>query len=139
MSLVRLYGLVHHTVMRRHGFDVSDLIELAVMPGPGATEHLTKVYDWRYSHILSQARGLAGSGFAIITVAILPLIQPDVDNPISRASMITALSGALLLVILGSARFIYAARVHREFVAAQALLAELIGIRPFIRLYRSTP
>lgn len=130
--------LIDHSHMSGRRLIVSDLIELAAMPGDGAAEHLSKIYDWQYSHIVSQARGLAGTGVAILTVAIIPLIQPDADNPTPWIYMWIILSAALILMVAGSVLFSFASRVHREYLIAQTLLSELVEIQPFIRRYRST-
>lgn len=116
---------------------VGDLIELAIVDTSDAHSLLTSLYQWKYEHITTSAKALAGAGSAVAVATLVPLIQVDPDVSIEWGWMIASWVTAGILILAGVVAFSFARRVHAEFVAAQALLSELVEIRAFVRRFRS--
>lgn len=116
---------------------VGDLVDLAIVETDDAHSLLTSLYNWKYEHIVTSAKALAGAGSAIGIATLVPLIQVDSTASIEWGWMIASWITAGVLILSGIVAFSFARRVHAEFVAAQALLSELVEIRTFIRRFRS--
>lgn len=115
---------------------VADLIDLATVESDDPHTLLTSLYGWKYEHMTTAAKAMAGAGSAIAVATLVPLIQVDKGTSTAWGWLVAAWISSGLLILLGSILFSLARRVHAEFVAAQSLLAELIEVRSFIRLYR---
>jgi Na+/melibiose symporter-like transporter len=116
---------------------VGDLVDLAIVETDDAHSMLTSLYAWKYEHIATSAKALAGAGSAIAIATLVPLTQIDPDAAIEWGWMATSWISAAILILGGILTFSFARRVHAEFVSAQALLAELIEIRAFLKRIRS--
>jgi hypothetical protein len=116
---------------------VRDLVDLATVDTDDAHALLTSLYSWKYEHIVTSAKALAGAGSAIGVATLVPLIQANKATTIEWGWIIAAWITGAVLILSGAAAFSFARRVHSEFVAAQALLSELLELRPFIRRFRS--
>jgi hypothetical protein len=114
---------------------VSDLIDLAILEDADADEHLKTVLTWRYEHMLTMAKALAGAGSAVILATLLPIVQPDKNAPILFETWVWIAGGAAVAIAIGATFFLLARRSFREYVAAQRLLHELREVRPFLLRY----
>ncbi len=117
--------------------EVRDLIDLAVIESEDPHALLTAVYQWKYDYLTTAAKALAGAGSAVVLATLVPVIQIDHASPLNWFSLIVAWVAAAVLIVIGAGTFSLARRVHSEFVAAQSLLAELVDVRAFVRLYRA--
>ncbi|WP_435744728.1 hypothetical protein [Microbacterium sp. PMB16] len=117
--------------------DVNDLISLAVVESDDPHALLTAVYEWKYEHLTTAAKATAGAGSAIVLATLVPVIQVDPSTTLNWFSLIVAWVAAAVLILIGAGVFSVARKVHSEFLAAQSLLAELIDVRPFVRLYQT--
>lgn len=116
---------------------VRDLVDLATIDTDDAHSLLTSLYSWKYEHITTSAKALAGAGSAIGVATLLPLIQVDKTTTFEWGWIVAAWITGGVLILSGAIAFSFARRVHSEFVAAQALLSELLEISAFIRRFRS--
>lgn len=117
--------------------EVRDLIDLAVIESEDPHTLLTSVYQWKYEHLTTAAKALAGAGSAVALATLVPVVQVDNSASLSWFSLIVAWVAAAVLIAIGAGTFSLARRVHSEFVAAQSLLAELVDVRAFVKLYRA--
>lgn len=117
--------------------EVRDLIDLAAIESEDPHSFLTAVYQWKYQHLTTAAKALAGAGSAVMLATLVPVIQVDDSSSLNWPSLIVAWGAAAILILIGAGTFSLARRVHSEFVAAQSLLAELVDVRAFVKLYRT--
>jgi hypothetical protein len=103
-----------------------------------AAEHLSKVYEWRYSEQLTAAKALVAAALAIGLAPVVPILQPDTSAPISMPGVFALYGSALVLVVVGVVQYFRSRRIHNEYLAAQTLLGRLVEIRPFLRLYEES-
>lgn len=115
---------------------VADLMALATVESEDPHSLLTSLYGWKYEHISTAAKALAGGGSAVLVATVLPLIQIDPKASIDWGWMTSSWIAACLLIAIGVGLFGLARRVHAEYVAAHALLAELVEVSSFIKLYQ---
>lgn len=120
--------------MAREAVTLRTLIELVSADASSAAQHLARVYEWRYAERSALAKALVGGGFALILAPLVPLIQPEVGAPPSSLMIVALYVCAAVLVVTGAIIQFRSRTIHREYLAAQALLGRLIEIRPFIRL-----
>jgi hypothetical protein len=118
--------------------EIAVLMRLAAADPEGATEHLAKVYEWKYAEATTIAKAVVGTGSALALLPLLPLIQPIATAPLSLVGVLIILGSALTLILLGSGLFVAARRLHLEFLAAQTLLGHLVEIHPFLGRYQET-
>ncbi|MDN4596709.1 hypothetical protein [Leifsonia virtsii] len=116
---------------------VADLVDLATVELDDPYSLLTALYGWKADHMATTAKALAGAGSAVALATLVPLIQVDSTKSIGWGWLIAAWVAASVLIAIGIIAFSFARRLHAEFVAAQALLGELVEIRAFIRRYRA--
>ncbi|GEM_PF-6044601 len=101
-----------------------------------ASEHVAKVYDWKYAEATTIAKAFVGAGFALFLPLLLPVVQPDAKAPLSMGAMLVVVISSAVLVVLGCTLFLAARRFHQEYLAAQTLLGQLREIQPFLSLYQ---
>ncbi|MER7797494.1 hypothetical protein [Microbacterium sp. NPDC096154] len=116
---------------------VSDLIDLATIESDDPHALLTAIYEWKYQHASTAAKATAGAGSAAILATVLPILQTQPIENTNWPWLVIAWVAAGVLVLAGGVLFGIARRLHAEFVAAQALLSELVEVRTFIRRYRA--
>ncbi|CAH0237841.1 hypothetical protein SRABI03_02886 [Microbacterium foliorum] len=122
--------------MGESSVSIGALMRLVAVDAPAASDHLTKVYDWKYSEATAIAKALVAGGFALFLPLLLPVVQPDSESPLSPLGLWLVIASAVILVLLGGGLFVRARRFHREYLAAQTLLGQLREIQPFLHLYQ---
>ena len=115
---------------------VADLLDLATLDPQESRDALNQVLTWKYEHALSTAKAFAGAGSAVLLATLIPIIQPDQENPLSAITGAWVLASAGISLLTGGVFFALATRRHREYLAAHRLLTDLRSIAPFIALYR---
>jgi len=113
-------------------------MRLAAADPARAADHISKVYEWKYSEATTIAKALVGTGSALVVLLLLPIIQPDKAAPLSEFGLVVVVASALVMIVLGSGLYLGARRYHLEFLAAQTLLAHLVDIHPFLSLYEES-
>jgi hypothetical protein len=116
---------------------VVDLIDLATVQTNDSHTLLTSLYTWKYEHVTTTAKALAGAGSALGVATLVPLVQSDAGVSVQWGWIFASWIAGGVLILAGVAAFTFARRIHSEFVAAQAILSDLIEIRPFLRLVRT--
>lgn len=123
--------------MNESSVSIEALMRLVAVDAPAASDHLTKVYEWKYSEATGIAKALVAGGFALLLPLLLPVVQPDSESPLSTLGLWLVVASAALLILIGGLRFLLARRFHREYLAAQTLLGQLKEIQPFLHLYQN--
>jgi hypothetical protein len=114
---------------------VRDLLVLARADLATPQEHLKQLYLWRYEYISTAAKAVVGAGASLMVAVVAAAFQHE-----KGAAWWPILVGALgASVVLGAGVFAYRRirEIYREYVVAQELLAEAIGVQSFLRLYES--
>lgn len=129
-------GLNGTGFVSQSSISIEALMRLVAVDNAAASEHVTKVYEWKYSEATTTAKSLVAGGFALFLPLLLPVLQPDSESPLSPLGLWIVVLSAALLIVLGGILFVSARRLHREYLAAQTLLGQLKEIRPFLHLYQ---
>lgn len=124
--------------MFRSQVTIAVIMRLVAADPAAAAAHLTKVYEWKYSEAITVAKALAGTGGALILALLVPALAPDTTAPLSVAGAIVVFASAAVAIGVGSLLFVWARRIHLEFLAAETLVGQIVEIRPFLKLYEST-
>ena len=113
-------------------------MDLAAADPAAAADHLAKVYEWKYQEKMATAKAVLATGSALVLIPLLPIIQPDSRSPLDAFGVTILFISAAVLMAFGVGAFFAARQTHVEYLRAQSLLAELVEISPFIRLYRES-
>lgn len=115
---------------------MSMLMDMAASHPETAAEHLASVYQWKHEHSATTGKALAGAGLALLIAPIVPVVAPNAEVPLSWLAVIVTWAGAAVLLGAGVVVFTVTRRLEAEYLAAQNILAELVDIHPFLKLYK---
>ena len=104
-----------------------------------AAEHLARVYEWKREQSATTGKALAGAGLALMIAPIVPVVAQDAAVPLAWLAILVTWASAVILLVAGSIVFSRTQRIDTEYLAAQSLLAELVEIHPFLKLYKGRP
>jgi len=122
--------------MSKSSITIEELMRIVAADAGSASDHVTKIYDWKYAEASTVARSLVGAAFALLLPLLLPVVQPDSGSPLSTFGVWVVIGGSAVLVTLGGIFFLLGRRLHNEYLAAQTLLGNLREIEHFLRLYK---
>lgn len=113
--------------------EVRDVLVLARADVAEPHAELKQLYLWRYEYLATAAKAVVGAGASLLVAVIAAALQHSAGD-----AWWPVLVGAVgALVVLGSGVYSYRRirRIYRQYVVAQELLSEALGVRPFLRLY----
>lgn len=113
--------------------DLADLVESDV---PDAASRLQKLFEWRFQQDLEVAKWVLGAAASLAIAALVSYLKGDTAPGLSRSILMVGLPvatssyGVYCLLRLRS--------IHKQFIAAVRIHAELQKVKAFIARYRET-
>jgi hypothetical protein len=113
---------------------IRDLLDLVIADVPKGPERIEKMFEWHFERVKTAAQWTLGAAASVVVASMVPLLKAEL--------LLTWWQTVLLILsALGTASYgvlrLWQLRIlHREFVAALRLHAELKEMRSFFLKYR---
>jgi hypothetical protein len=116
---------------------IRDLIDLIASETPEPGKSLEKVFEWAHSRNLELIKWLLALAAALLAPLAIAFARGDIGTGGASISWLAwTLFGSVLFAGIGLTMLARGRRLYRRYLAAQALLGELMKIAPFIERYR---
>jgi len=114
--------------------DVRVLLHLARAELEDAPSELRQLYQWKFDHMSTAAKGIVWAGASVLVAVVLGTVEHKGHSswwPIGLGFV-----SAFIVLTVGAFRYAQVRNVYREYVEAQDLLSEALKMSSFLRLYR---
>ena len=111
--------------------DLTDLVGAEVEQANG---HLEKMFDWHFQRDVMIVKWVLGAAASLAIALLIALVKAEILVTWQQAALLASLP--LAASSYGLYRLVRLRSIHRQFVAALSIHAQLERIGPFIRRYR---
>ena len=115
---------------------IKDLIDLVASEAETPETRVEKMFEWEHSRRLEAVKWILTAAAAFFVPFLIAYFKGEISQATSNTWVLAALFSSVLFGLFGLTKLYRIRYIHRSFVSALVLLAEMKRIAPLIRRYR---